>query len=75
MLGDLGGRFGSCESRAGQRTQASMRCCQSRWPDRASGVQVKKGPFAEVSPMLNDISGLESWRKVCHIAGLAQLQV
>ena len=31
--------------------------------------QVKKGPFAEVSPMLNDISGLESWRKVSKLTG------
>lgn len=26
--------------------------------------QVKKGPLQETSPMLNDISGLPTWRKV-----------
>ena len=32
--------------------------------DTGHRLQVKKGPLAEVAPMLNDISGLESWRKV-----------
>ena len=27
-------------------------------------VQVKKGPLAETSPMLNDISGVPTWDKV-----------
>ena len=27
-------------------------------------VQVKKGPLAETSPMLNDISGVPGWSKV-----------
>ena len=27
-------------------------------------VQVKKGPLAETSPMLNDISGVATWSKV-----------
>ena len=31
----------------------------------AAGVlQVKKGPLAETSPMLNDISGVPTWSKV-----------
>ena len=37
---------------------AAHAACMTR-----GGQQVKKGPLAEVSPMLNDISGLESWRK------------
>ena len=27
-------------------------------------MQVKKGPLAETSPMLNDISGVAGWAKV-----------
>ena len=27
-------------------------------------LQVKKGPLAETSPMLNDISGVPTWTKV-----------
>ncbi len=27
-------------------------------------IQVKKGPLAETSPMLNDISGIATWSKV-----------
>lgn len=28
-------------------------------------LQVKKGPLAEMSPMLNDISAVPTWSKVC----------
>lgn len=32
---------------------------------------MKKGPFGEHSPYLNDISGVDSWRKV--VAGLLRM--
>jgi len=32
---------------------------------------VKKGPFGEHSPYLNDISGVETWNKV--VAGLLRM--
>ena len=31
-------------------------------------LQVKKGPLAETSPMLNDISAVPSWAKVTSLA-------
>ena len=33
--------------------------------DGVGSAQVKKGPLAETSPMLNDISGVPNWAKVC----------
>ena len=33
------------------------------WHDCAHAWQVKKGPLAETSPMLNDISAVPTWEK------------
>lgn len=31
-------------------------------------LQVKRGPLAETSPMLNDISAVPTWSKVCYLS-------
>jgi hypothetical protein len=46
--------------------------CGARARDRAARFgQVKKGPLAETSPMLNDISGVPSWEKVCGLHAIS----
>ncbi len=46
----------------------------ARSRDRAARLgQVKKGPLAETSPMLNDISGVPSWEKVCGLHAVSRV--
>ena len=47
-----------------QSVHLATNCEQSCFERAATVLQVKKGPLAETSPMLNDISGVPGWSKV-----------